>query len=163
MGIFTDPMRAPCGHTYCDKCIKGWLRNNDTCPEDRQVIKASELHKDFVIDTIIKSVAVRCPYFSLGCAWRNSFCKFHSHIGACKHNPQNQPDWLKARQEQAVEFDPEDDVDVDFLEQAKEEESPPPASLMMRLLQKDKNSTNEVRACTACDNHPMDRGCCATL
>jgi len=147
MGIFHQPARAPCGHTFCERCIKGWLKNNKTCPEDRQPLQASALHRDILLEGIIQRCSSRCPYFDSGCAWRGRLSELQFHVKACELNPTNQPEWLKGRQTAAVEFDLEDDIDVEFLEQAKEEDSPPPASLMMRLLQQNRTESTKDMLC----------------
>lgn len=33
-----DAMMTSCGHLFCDRCIRKWLRENATCPVDRQYI-----------------------------------------------------------------------------------------------------------------------------
>ncbi len=61
--VFLEPMRAPCGHSFCKKCIEPWLARSKTCPEDRKPIaRLSDLHLDFILANIIGDQMVACPF-----------------------------------------------------------------------------------------------------
>lgn len=51
--IFADPVRAPCGHSFCRACITAWLHRSAVCPEDRHPLQLLQTHTDFIL--------VRCP------------------------------------------------------------------------------------------------------
>jgi len=45
LGSLSEPVKTPCGHTYCNKCITGWLIDKNSCPECRYNI-GENLKKD---------------------------------------------------------------------------------------------------------------------
>ena len=45
--VLEDPLQGPCQHAYCSSCIRAWLVNDNTCPEDRQLLYSSELRPLF--------------------------------------------------------------------------------------------------------------------
>ncbi|XP_062591255.1 RING finger protein 151-like [Saccostrea cucullata] len=57
--VFQDPQRAPCGHSFCRKCILPWLRQSKSCPEDRKPVNEKQLHHDFILENIIGDQMVR--------------------------------------------------------------------------------------------------------
>jgi len=145
MSIFQDPSRCPCGHTFCRKCIEPWVTKNHTCPEDRQPIKKGDIHEDFVVADVIKSISVGCPHKEVGCSWRGRLCELPQHISGCKLAPDNKPSWLISHEgEQASPVEMED-IDVDYLEKARDAATPPPMSLAMRLLSKNETHASMLR------------------
>ncbi|XP_064595121.1 RING finger protein 151-like isoform X2 [Liolophura sinensis] len=60
--VFVDPQRAPCGHSFCKKCITPWLKQSRTCPEDRKPLHHGQLHHDFILENIIGDQMVACPF-----------------------------------------------------------------------------------------------------
>ncbi|ESP03116.1 hypothetical protein LOTGIDRAFT_171720 [Lottia gigantea] len=128
--VFSEPQRAPCGHSYCKKCISQWLKSSKTCPEDRKPILPSSLHHDFILENIIGDQMVACPYRYSGCEFVAQLERLTSHKKSCEFNPVNLPGFLRERNESAtgtpdkVMTEPTTSEDIS---------SPAKPSLMMRL------------------------------
>ncbi|XP_061180921.1 RING finger protein 151-like [Saccostrea echinata] len=126
--VFQDPQRAPCGHSFCRKCILPWLRQSQSCPEDRKPVKEKQLHHDFILENIIGDQMVACPYRKSGCDYVGQLQLLASHKKTCNFNPINLPDFLKATDSVCGN----DELSVD-----EESSIPTPGkpSLKMRLFQ----------------------------
>jgi len=147
MSIFQDPARCPCGHTFCRKCIEHWVSSHKTCPEDRTKVLKGDLHDDFLVGEIISRIAVACPQKGDGCTWKGKLHRLQGHIARCKHNPANKPSWLVEHEgtQASPVIQSIEDVDVEYLEQARDGTSPPPMSLAMRLMSKDKTNATMLQ------------------
>ncbi|KAH3863002.1 E3 ubiquitin-protein ligase PDZRN3-B-like [Dreissena polymorpha] len=93
--VFTDPQRAPCGHSFCKKCIFPWLKNSKTCPEDRKLVTHKDLHHDFILENIIGDQMVACPFRRSGCEFIGQLQLLKTHKKNCDFNPDNLPSFLK--------------------------------------------------------------------
>ncbi|KAK3091188.1 hypothetical protein FSP39_017820 [Pinctada imbricata] len=117
--VFCEPQRAPCGHSFCKKCILPWLRNSKTCPEDRKRVNPGELHHDFILENIIGDQMVACPYRGTGCEFVGQLQMLSSHKKSCDFNPDNLPDFLQKPSPHETECSPahplEDDGSVPTL------------------------------------------------
>jgi len=38
-----DPVDTKCGHTFCARCIKNYLKLQNKCPNDRNILKVDDL------------------------------------------------------------------------------------------------------------------------
>ncbi|XP_078319610.1 RING finger protein 151-like isoform X2 [Crassostrea virginica] len=94
--VFQDPRRAPCGHSFCKKCILPWLRQSKTCPEDRRPVTEKQLHHDFILENIIGDQMVACPYRKCGCDFVGQLQMLASHKKCCTFNPENLPEFLRS-------------------------------------------------------------------
>ena len=56
---FQTPKILPCGHTYCDHCLKSIIKDSElTCPECNQVHKGiliGRLPRNYILDKVIES------------------------------------------------------------------------------------------------------------
>ncbi|KAK6170532.1 hypothetical protein SNE40_018906 [Patella caerulea] len=95
--VFIEPQRAPCGHSYCKKCIMQWLKNSKTCPEDRKPISSSSLHHDFILENIIGDQIVGCPFRYSGCDFIGQLERLSSQRKSCEFNPVNLPNYIRER------------------------------------------------------------------
>ena len=69
--IFYNPMQLPCKHTFCEECIIAWLKSNQSCPNDRRVLKKRER---IVPD---KEAIAQLAYFKVACAHYGKGCDEH--------------------------------------------------------------------------------------
>ncbi|XP_077979588.1 RING finger protein 151-like [Glandiceps talaboti] len=101
--VFIEPQRAPCGHSFCKKCILAWLQRSKTCPEDRKPVQKHQLHFDFILANIIGDQMVACPYRKSGCHFVGQLERLASHKKSCDFNPQNLPSFLHTNKENELE------------------------------------------------------------
>ncbi|CAH8857841.1 unnamed protein product [Trichobilharzia szidati] len=94
---FSNPQRAPCGHSFCKSCIDPWIRDSPTCPVDRLPIPKGSMHHDFIVENIIGEYMVSCPWRSLGCDFIGRLCVLPSHKKTCPMNPELLPAELRNR------------------------------------------------------------------
>nr|CAH8871782.1 unnamed protein product [Trichobilharzia regenti] len=94
---FSNPQRAPCGHSFCKGCIDPWIRDSPTCPVDRLPIPKGSMHHDFIVENIIGEYMVSCPWRSLGCDFIGRLCILPSHKKMCPMNPEHLPAELRNR------------------------------------------------------------------
>ena len=40
-GVFIQPHSCPEGHTYCESCLKTWVREKKNCPECRMQVNCN--------------------------------------------------------------------------------------------------------------------------
>ncbi|KAM3141031.1 hypothetical protein pb186bvf_006832 [Paramecium bursaria] len=84
--VFYDPMRIVCGHVFCKSCIEQWTikENKKNCPQCRKTLaKKDKPKKDFVIDSIISELNVRCKFHPEKCGWKGQLDKYSSHQNEC--------------------------------------------------------------------------------
>ncbi|KAL5019267.1 hypothetical protein ScPMuIL_004989 [Solemya velum] len=93
--VFCEPQRAPCGHSFCQKCILPWLKSSKTCPEDRKHLQPSQLHHDFILENIIGDQMVACPFRKSGCDFVGQLQRLNSHKKTCGFNPSNLPEFMQ--------------------------------------------------------------------
>jgi hypothetical protein len=53
-----EPIKTPCGHTFCTYCIATWLYSNDSCPMCRRAIALAQQLRDWGGDSGVPDVAV---------------------------------------------------------------------------------------------------------
>lgn len=57
-----SPVSTPCGHTFCGRCIKNYLRAHTMCPIDRQSLYTEDLiATNIVIKGLLDKLLVVCP------------------------------------------------------------------------------------------------------
>ncbi|KAG0085266.1 hypothetical protein BGZ92_009134 [Podila epicladia] len=64
---FTEPVSAPCGHTFCLGCITQALEVSPGCPLCRTKIDPNALYDVIALSRICDELMVYCPHKSLGC------------------------------------------------------------------------------------------------
>ncbi|XP_071962996.1 E3 ubiquitin-protein ligase PDZRN3-B-like [Antedon mediterranea] len=135
--VFIKPQRAPCGHSYCKKCITAWLKHKKTCPEDRMPLQVAQLHNDFILTNIIGDHMVACPFRKLGCAFIGQLQKLAMHKKDCDFNPANIPEFLLkgVESKQLSTPGPSNINDLNVPDNEKSLPTPAKPSLKMRLFQ----------------------------
>ncbi|ORZ16666.1 hypothetical protein BCR41DRAFT_322178 [Lobosporangium transversale] len=64
---FTEPVSAPCGHTFCRACILQALEVRNGCPLCRTKIDPAMLYEVIALSRICDELLVYCPHKELGC------------------------------------------------------------------------------------------------
>ena len=52
MEATATPIKTPCGHNYCNRCLTSWLLEKDSCPMCRHEIGDSSSHQDDVLENM---------------------------------------------------------------------------------------------------------------
>lgn len=76
---FRDPLSC-CKdqHNFCRICITRWLRQQDTCPLDRNVLKLDDLKENDILKMKILSSTVKCD-----CLWEGELHNLEQHELDC--------------------------------------------------------------------------------
>ena len=132
MDIFKMSTRTPCGHTFCEDCIKNYLNKySKNCPQCRASIdvKKRPLKKDIMADQIINELEIFCTNRSKGCAWSGALQNLANHLSSnCKFNKE-MPEWLRKHLKN------QDDININCLD----DENAPKIPLAARIFAKQKN------------------------
>lgn len=57
-----NPIDTKCGHTFCSRCLKNYLKLQRQCPLDRQPLTVSECQKSsFIVRRLLDKLLVVCP------------------------------------------------------------------------------------------------------
>jgi len=88
---YQQPVRSPCGHTFCFGCITGWLARNSSCPEDRTALNKEHFEKPGSIDRLAANLCdelkVHCKYKGGGCEWKGTRGRLQVHLtNECTEN-----------------------------------------------------------------------------
>lgn len=89
-GVLEDPMQGNgCEHAYCNKCINEWMKNSETCPVDRNPLKACQLVPvPRIVRNLLNHLLVKCDYYVSGCHEVIRLEELHTHVANCRFNPE---------------------------------------------------------------------------
>lgn len=92
-GVFSRPVKDPCGHYFCQNCIKRWLNHNTkTCPLSRTPLLCKMLKRSPTMGRRIRGLASACPFREGGCAWQKTVGKLRNHLKrGCEYRPEACP------------------------------------------------------------------------
>jgi hypothetical protein len=94
-GICLEIFRKPivthcCRQTFCEDCIKSWLRSHNLCPFDRQPITSQQLlQPQRLVTNILDKLDIRCSFESNGCKEVLKLGQLSQHlVNECDYNPE---------------------------------------------------------------------------
>jgi hypothetical protein len=61
-GVFKDPVTAPCGCTFCRRCIQTILEDSPVCPLDNTPITINELKPNSNVEARVNELLIHCRY-----------------------------------------------------------------------------------------------------
>jgi hypothetical protein len=70
--LFTSPLVANCGHSFCSKCIS----NIQRCPLDEQAISSSSAPQNSVLISLMQRITTPCRF---KCGVQIALTKMHDH------------------------------------------------------------------------------------
>lgn len=62
--VLEDAVETSCGHSFCEKCIKGWLSQRQVCPQDQKALSWEECRPMIRDRRRILDLKVKCPWCS---------------------------------------------------------------------------------------------------
>ncbi|KAK3086033.1 hypothetical protein FSP39_012415 [Pinctada imbricata] len=84
--VLQDPLQAPCEHAFCKTCIEGWLVNEVTCPEDRQILSSSRLKPLFrYMKNDLDRLQIYCTFKARGCPHISKLEFLPKHESECPY------------------------------------------------------------------------------
>ena len=93
---FYDPTRLSCGHTFCEVCIKEWIKSNNLCPICRKKFVKSNTSKDLIATNIINDLEVSCNNNGInGCPWKGVLSELERHLSVCRFDECVLPESMK--------------------------------------------------------------------
>jgi len=63
--VLEDAVETSCGHSFCEKCIKGWLVQRQVCPQDQKALTLEECRPMVRDRRRILDMKVKCPWCSI--------------------------------------------------------------------------------------------------
>jgi len=65
----------PCGHLFCDVCIRRWLDSNSSCPQCRKNLTQDHLRPDMNLRRKIRGLTAKCHIDSKRCSLKGAIGK----------------------------------------------------------------------------------------
>ncbi|XP_042554083.1 RING finger protein 151 [Dipodomys spectabilis] len=82
-GVLKRPVRLPCGHIFCQKCILRWLARQNTCPCCRKEVKRKKMVHVNQLRKTIGRLEVKCKNAEAGCAVTCALAHRKGHQDTC--------------------------------------------------------------------------------
>lgn len=89
-GVLEEPLQGSrCEHAYCRKCIIEWMKTSESCPVDRQGLRASQLQPiPRIVRNLLNHLHIRCDFASGGCQDIVRLEDLANHRSSCPFNPE---------------------------------------------------------------------------
>jgi hypothetical protein len=91
--VLDDAVETPCGHPFCEKCIRGWLQQREVCPQDQTPLKWADCRPMVRDRRRILGLKVKCPFDE--CGEQMELRQLREHQKNCQHKPD---DWVDPRE-----------------------------------------------------------------
>ncbi|CAG2179448.1 unnamed protein product, partial [Oppiella nova] len=91
MDILIHPVFSPCcRHSYCNDCIREWLKTNNTCPNDRAQLRDTDLiQQSRAFVNLLDNLRLNCDFSGKGCDTTVRLSDLGQHVKHCPYNPFN--------------------------------------------------------------------------
>lgn len=80
-GVYFKPVITPCGHMFCEDCIKESLKISNTCPTCGKETFPTNIYPIPFISQILNRKSLSCPYKP--CEWTDKLINYEKHIEEC--------------------------------------------------------------------------------
>ncbi|XP_034085517.1 ligand of Numb protein X 2a [Gymnodraco acuticeps] len=75
-----QPLDTPCGHTFCARCLRSFLKERDFCPLDRTRLQLPACRRSSIlVHKLLDKLSVSCPLTPL-CALSMPRCDLEAHL-----------------------------------------------------------------------------------
>ncbi|XP_062388148.1 RING finger protein 151-like [Sardina pilchardus] len=82
-GVLRCPVRAPCHHIFCKKCILQWLKRQETCPCCRKPINHNLILVMYKLSKSIGRMKIKCKNEIRGCRATFPLAEQYCHSLGC--------------------------------------------------------------------------------
>uniref|UniRef100_UPI0024443B13 RING finger protein 151 n=1 Tax=Nyctereutes procyonoides TaxID=34880 RepID=UPI0024443B13 len=82
-GVLKRPVRLPCSHIFCKKCILRWLARQKTCPCCRKEVKRKKMVHVNKLRRTIGRLEVKCKNAEAGCSVTCPLAHRRGHQDSC--------------------------------------------------------------------------------
>ncbi|KAM5329701.1 LOW QUALITY PROTEIN: RING finger protein 151 [Glossophaga mutica] len=82
-GVLKKPVRLPCSHVFCKKCILRWLAREKTCPCCRKEVKRKKMVHMNKLRKTIGRLEVKCKNAEAGCLVTCPLAHRKGHQNSC--------------------------------------------------------------------------------
>ncbi|KAM8777551.1 RING finger protein 151 [Rhynchonycteris naso] len=82
-GVLRRPVRLPCSHIFCKKCILRWLARQTTCPCCRKEVKRKKMAHMNKLQKTIGRLEVKCKNAETGCLVTCPLAHRRGHQNSC--------------------------------------------------------------------------------
>ncbi|XP_066239011.1 RING finger protein 151 [Saccopteryx leptura] len=82
-GVLRRPVRLPCSHIFCKKCILRWLARQKTCPCCRKEVKRKAMVHMNKLQKTIGHLEVKCKNAETGCLVTCPLAHRRGHQNSC--------------------------------------------------------------------------------
>lgn len=73
-------VETPCGHVFCEPCIKKQLQIKTSCPLDNAPVQLHQLQVSEFTRRDIAQLPVKCPFAEYGCEWKGELAQVEYHV-----------------------------------------------------------------------------------
>ncbi|KAK5877895.1 hypothetical protein CesoFtcFv8_025357 [Champsocephalus esox] len=75
-----QPLDTPCGHTFCARCLRSFLKERDFCPLDRTRLQLPACRRSSIlVHKLLDKLSVSCPLTPV-CALSMPRCDLEAHL-----------------------------------------------------------------------------------
>uniref|UniRef100_A0A2K5D8I1 Ring finger protein 151 n=1 Tax=Aotus nancymaae TaxID=37293 RepID=A0A2K5D8I1_AOTNA len=86
-GVLKKPVKLPCSHIFCKKCILQWLTRQKTCPCCRKQVKRRKIIYENKLRKTISRLEVKCKNADAGCMVTCPLAHCKGHQDSCPFEP----------------------------------------------------------------------------
>ena len=89
LGMFNNPMVTQCcRQTYCKECIREWVSQHKTCPNDRKTLTKKGLRPvPRVMINLLENMKIKCDHEMDGCQQVIRIRDLNQHLTVCDYRP----------------------------------------------------------------------------
>ncbi|XP_028835911.1 E3 ubiquitin-protein ligase NRDP1 isoform X2 [Denticeps clupeoides] len=84
--VCEDAVMSPCEHVFCSECIRAWLSQHSSCPEDRTHLTHTHLRPLYrYMRNDLMRLQIRCVFHTHGCDVISTLESIRTHEAKCDY------------------------------------------------------------------------------